>query len=104
MGVSYRGEDLWYTNPGQQVQCSWCEIAYPQAGGQLLGAESRSVFAQNDFVCHCCLLSCSEGVGNAEDSWNVGDSWKAEDSWNAGDFCNEEEDSWGEGPGAEDWV
>eukprot|EP00438_Fugacium_kawagutii_P030993 Skav203569 [mRNA] locus=scaffold3576:245246:253578:+ [translate_table: standard] len=57
---NFRFQDLWYSNPGAAVQCGWCQRDWPQAYGKLYGDESRSQFAQTDFVCNGCLMAAEE--------------------------------------------
>lgn len=64
--VNHRGHDLWYTNPGQQVECSWCDSMYPQVFGRLSGAEGRSQMSQPDFICINCIAAEN---GNAVEGW-----------------------------------
>jgi len=58
--VSHRYNDLWFENPGQHVACNWCGDEFSQACGRLQGADGRSQFAQNQFVCHPCLQTAGE--------------------------------------------
>merc|ERR1711920_406193 len=55
--VNHRGYDLWFTMPGQQVECSKCESLYPQVFGRLCGAEGRSQMSQTDFICINCIAA-----------------------------------------------
>jgi len=54
--VSYKscGEGLWYQAPGSYVSCDYCNRMVPQALGSLQGAQGRSQFAQNLFLCQDC--------------------------------------------------
>lgn len=54
--VSYRSqmEQLWYVSPGAFVMCDRCGVNAPQFGGAMMGAPSRSQFAQCEFVCGSC--------------------------------------------------
>jgi len=65
--ISYKHSDLWYTSPGQFVQCGWCEQYVPQALGRLHGDEGASQLAQPDFVCNKCLEE--EASGGAGGDW-----------------------------------
>lgn len=57
-------EDLWFSTPGQHVECDWCERGFAQVLGKLQGAKGRPQFAQPEFVCH----SCNEEFEHAEDN------------------------------------
>lgn len=59
--TNFKFDDLWYTNPGQSIACTYCEGEFEQADGKLVGAPGRSQFAQCDFVCHTCFMA-DDGV------------------------------------------
>jgi len=47
--------DLWFIQPGALVTCDNCGESVPQHGGSLTGAQGRSQFTQNSFLCHSCM-------------------------------------------------